>query len=99
MLCLGRFGCDGLSVVVGFVAGGGGAVPAAVEQGVVAVSVVVPVDSFEGGELDVAEPVPGSSGVDQLPFGQVVGALGRGVVVAVVSAVGRGDDVVVDGPL
>ena len=59
--------------------GGCGVVAAAGEQGAVAASVVVPVGVFEGGELDVAQPLPWSSWVDELPLVEPVEALDHGV--------------------
>ncbi len=46
-----------------------------------AAPVVEPVDVFEGGELHVLEPVPGSVGVDQLPLVEAVERLDHRVVV------------------
>ena len=64
-----------------------------------AAPVVVPVDVFEGGELDVAESLPRPAWVDQLPFVEAVERFDHGVVVAVAAGPDRGDDVVVVEPL
>ncbi len=53
MLGHGRGGCD-VVIVGGFVVGGGGVRVSAFEELAVESPVVVPVDVFEGGELDVA---------------------------------------------
>jgi hypothetical protein len=64
----GQFGCDGLTVVVGFVGCWCGEPAAAVEDLAVAAPVVEPVDVLEGGELDVLEAFPWALRVDELPL-------------------------------
>ena len=86
-------------IVGGFVVGGGGVGVSAFEELAVAASVVVPVDVFEGGELDVALSSPGPARVDEFPFEQSIEALDHRIVVRVALAADRGDDVVVVEPL
>lgn len=62
-----RVGGDGFNVVVGFVLGWGD-VAGSGQDLAVGASVVVPVDVFEGGELDVVEAGPWALAVDEFPF-------------------------------
>lgn len=52
-------------------------------------AVVVPVDPFEGGDLDLVGRLPGSAGFDQFGLVEADGGLGQGVVVGVADAADR----------
>jgi len=65
-------GCARLTVVGGFVGGGGGELTATGEDLSVAAPVVEPVDIFEGGELDVLDALPGPVRVDEFPLVEAV---------------------------
>ena len=65
-------------VEVGLVLGWGD-----VPEGAVKAAMVVPVDLFEGGDLNVAATAPGTAGPDELGLVQRVHGLGEGVVTAV----------------
>jgi hypothetical protein len=58
--------------------------------------VVVPVDPFQGGELDVGERLPGAVAVDLLGLEEADRALGQGVVVAIADRADGGVDASVD---
>ena len=83
-----------MSVVGGFVFGGWDEAEVAVEA-----SVVVPVERFQRGELELVETFPGATVSDQLGLVQADDRFGERVVVAVAPGADRAGDVVFGEPV